>query len=188
MEMPIPILFTPERLSDARGWFSETYKVRTARRLGIEDYFVQDNQSLSLASGTLRGFHFQAPPHPQCKLVRCVVGRIFDVAVDVRRGSPTWGRAVTHELSAKTGSQLYVPVGFAHAFLTLEPNCEVVYKVTDVYAPECDRGIRFDSVGIEWPIAQADMVLSDKDRSLPALANLESPFLYDGNPLPERVG
>lgn len=186
--MSLPLLLTTRRFEDERGWFSETYSLSGATSLGIAGPFVQDNHSLSRALGTLRGLHFQVSPRGQAKLVRCVVGRILDVAVDVRRGSPTWGRSISAELSAENGSQLYVPVGFAHGFLTLEPDCEVIYKVSDFYAPECDGGIRFDSAGIDWPIRGGELLLSEKDRRLPTLAEFDSPFPYDGNPLPERLG
>ncbi|MDB5510837.1 MAG: dTDP-4-dehydrorhamnose 3,5-epimerase [Enterovirga sp.] len=182
-------LITPRRLGDERGWFSETYSRKALAERGIGEEFVQDNQSLSRPTGTLRGLHFQTPPYAQAKLVRCLRGRIMDYAVDVRRGSPTYGRWIAAELSAETGAQLYVPVGFAHAFLTLEPDCEVAYKVTAYYAPECDGGIAFDDpdIGIDWPIPADRLLLSPKDRTLPRLSEWESPFAYDGVPLPERL-
>lgn len=178
-------LIKPKRHGDERGWFVETYSRRAAAALGIGEEFVQDNQSLSRPAGTLRGLHFQTPPHGQAKLVRCLRGRILDVAVDVRRGSPTYGRSVSAELTAENGHQLYVPVGFAHAFLTLEDDCEVAYKVSDYYAPQCDAGIRFDDpeIGIAWPIPAERLVLSPKDRALPRLSEFDSPFPYDGEPL-----
>ncbi len=182
-------LLKPKRHGDARGWFSETYSRRALAALGIGEEFVQDNQSLSRPAGTLRGLHFQTPPHGQGKLVRCLAGRIMDYAVDVRRGSPSYGRWLAAELSAENGHQLYVPVGFAHAFLTLEPDCAVAYKVTDYYAPDCDGGIRFDDpeIGIDWPIPADRLMLSDKDTRLPRLAEFDSPFPYDGTPLPDRL-
>ena len=177
-------LIEPRRFGDARGWFTEVYSEPAFAARGITCRFVQDNHSLSVPRHTLRGLHFQTPPHGQDKLVRCVRGRIYDVAVDVRDGSPTYGRWVGAELSAENGRQLFVPVGFAHAFLTLEPDCEVTYKVSDLYAPDCDGGIRWDSVGIDWPMP-ADTVpeLSAKDAGLPPLADFVSPFPYDGRPL-----
>lgn len=181
-------LVKPRRFEDARGWFSETWTPRLAAEAGIAATFVQDNHSLSRAPGTIRGLHFQAPPRAQAKLVRCVRGRIMDYALDVRRGSPTYGRHVAAELTADNGHQLYVPVGFLHAFLTLEPDTEVVYKVSDVYAPECDGGVRWDSAGIDWPLPASGPVLSDKDRVLPALAEFDSPFPYDGEPLAPELG
>lgn len=185
--MPGVTLIKPSRYGDERGWFQETYNRRTAAARGIEVEFVQDNHSLSRPAGTLRGLHFQTPPHGQAKLVRCVRGRILDVAVDVRKGSPTYGRHVAVELSAENGAQLFVPVGYAHAFVTLEPDCEVVYKVSDFYAPECDGGIRFDDpeLGIRWPFPAEKLLLSPKDRALPLLSEFDSPFAYDGEPLPE---
>ncbi|MCW6530668.1 dTDP-4-dehydrorhamnose 3,5-epimerase [Sphingomonas sp. MMSM20] len=177
-------LIDPVRHGDARGWFTEYYTERRFAERGITCRFVQDNHSLSVPALILRGLHFQTPPHGQDKLVRCIRGRILDVAVDVRRGSPTYGNWVAAELSAENGRQLFVPIGFAHAFLTLEDNCEVTYKVSDYYAPDCDGGIRWDSVGIDWPLpAGASPELSAKDAKLPTLAEFDSPFPYDGRPL-----
>ena len=176
-------LLKPRRFGDDRGWFMETYSRRALSALGIADELVQDNHSLSRSVGTLRGLHFQTPPHVQGKLVRCTAGRIMDYAVDIRRGSPTYGRHVAAELSAENGHQLWVPGGFAHAFVTLEPDTEVAYKVTDYYAPHCDGGIRFDSVDIDWPFPATGAVLSEKDKALPSLAAFDSPFPYDGEPL-----
>jgi dTDP-4-dehydrorhamnose 3,5-epimerase len=176
-------LFKPRRFGDARGWFSETYSRRAYAELGLAAEFVQDNHSMSAAVGTLRGLHFQVPPHGQGKLVRCPRGAIMDYAVDVRRGSPTYGRWASAELTAENGHQLWVPVGFAHAFVTLTPDTEVIYKVTDYYAPRCDGGIRWDSVDIDWPLPANGPVLSDKDRLLPTLAEFDSPFDYNGEPL-----
>ena len=182
-------LIKPRRFADERGWFSETYKRKAAAELGFGEEFVQDNHSLSRPVGTLRGLHFQTPPHAQAKVVRCLAGRIMDYAVDLRRGSPTYGRWVSAELTAQNGWQLYVPVGFAHAFLTLEPDTEVAYKVSDYYAPDCDGGIRFDDpqIGIAWPIAADRLVLSPKDTALPRLAEFDSPFEYDGEPLADTL-
>jgi dTDP-4-dehydrorhamnose 3,5-epimerase len=179
-------LIEPKRHGDARGWFTEVYSERAFVGRGIDCRFVQDNHSLSVPAFTLRGLHFQTPPHGQDKLVRCVRGRIFDVAVDLRAGSPSYGRWVGTELSAENGHQLFVPVGFAHAFLTLEPNCEISYKVSGLYAPECDGGIRWDdpAIGIDWPLpAGVGPELSPKDAALPLLADWQSPFAYDGRPL-----
>ena len=185
MENHSPVqLIEPKRFGDARGWFTEVYSERAFDARGITCRFVQDNHSLSVPRFTLRGLHFQAPPHGQDKLVRCIRGRILDVAVDVRRGSPTYGQSVAAELTAENGHQLFVPVGFAHAFLTLEEDCEVTYKVSDIYAPDCDGGIRWDSAGIDWPIPGGGAPeLSDKDKRLPTLAEFDSPFPYDGRPL-----
>ncbi len=177
-------LIHPTRHGDARGWFTETYNRHTFLALGIDCVFVQDNHSLSAPAFTLRGLHFQTPPHAQDKLIRCIRGRIYDVAVDLRRGSPTYAEWVGAELSADNGRQLFVPVGFAHGFLTLEPDCEVVYKCSDTYAPQCDGGIAWDSVGITWPLAEGQMPeLSRKDQAQPSLASFVSPFVYTGEPL-----
>ena len=174
------IRIEPKRYADQRGFFAETYSRRSYAEMGVEEEFVQDNHSLSHAAGTLRGLHFQAPPVAQGKLVRCGRGAIFDVAVDIRRGSPTYGQWEGYELSAENGHQLYVPLGFAHGFVTLEPDSEVVYKCTDYYAPETEGAVRWDSCGIGWPLS-GDPVLSDKDAIAPALADIDSPFVYGEN-------
>lgn len=179
-------LIAPKRHGDARGWFVETYSRDTFAGRGIDCTFIQDNHSLSASAFTLRGLHFQTPQRAQDKLVRCVRGKIFDVAVDVRAGSPTFGQWVGVELSADNGHQLFVPVGFAHGFLTLEPNCEVVYKCSDSYAPEHDGGIGWNDpdIAVNWPLpAGTAPQLSDKDGRQPALADFDSPFPYDGRPL-----
>lgn len=183
--MAFPVqLIVPRRFRDARGWFSETYSEADFEKLGITCRFVQDNHSLSAPRYTLRGLHFQTPPHVQAKLVRCVRGRIFDVSVDVRRASPTYGKWVGAELSAENGYQLFIAEGFAHGFLTLEPDCEVIYKVSHTYAPDHDGGISWDSVGIGWPLPAGVMpTLSPKDRLLPSISDFDSPFAYDGRPL-----
>jgi dTDP-4-dehydrorhamnose 3,5-epimerase len=178
------LLIRPTRHGDARGWFTETYNRGTFAEMGIDCVFVQDNHSLSAPVYTLRGLHFQAPPRAQDKLVRCVRGRIYDVAVDLRRGSPTYGHWVAAELTAANGHQLFIPVGFAHGFVTLEADCEVVYKCSDTYAPASDGGVAWDSVGIDWPLPEdAAPELSSKDRTQPPLAAFDSPFVYDGRPL-----
>lgn len=179
------VLFTPKRFSDHRGWFTETYNADRETANGIVDVFVQDNQSYSREKGTIRGIHFQALPHPQAKLVRCARGRIIDYAVDLRRKSPTYGHYVSAELSAENGRQLYIPIGVGHAFITLEPDTEVAYKVSDFYSPSCDSGIRWDcpDVGIEWPFPRASVTVSEKDAALPHLADFKSPFEYNGQPL-----
>ena len=174
------IHLTPIRICDNRGFFGETYSHRRYAEMGIDVDFVQDNHSLSRAVGTLRGLHYQGPPHAQGKLVRCGHGAIFDVAVDIRLGSPTYGDWQGYELSAKNGHQLYVPVGFAHGFVTLEPDSEIVYKCTDYYAPETEGAVRWDSCGIDWHLS-VDPILSDKDAIAPALADFDSPFIYGEN-------
>lgn len=175
----------PPRHVDTRGWFSETYVDRRWAESGVDVAFVQDNHSYSAPVGTIRGIHFQTPPHAQAKLVRCVRGSIVDYAVDLRVGSPTYGHHVAAELSAENGHQLFVPVGFGHAFVTLEPDTEVVYKVSDYYAPDCDGGLRWDcpTIGIDWPLPATGAVLSPKDELLPVLADFQSPFTYAGDPL-----
>ena len=183
-------LIRPRRHGDTRGWFTETYNVEAFAKLGITSTFVQDNHSLSIPVFTLRGLHFQAPPRGQDKLVRCIRGRVFDVAVDIRKGSPTYGQWVGAELSAENGHQLFIPIGFAHGFVTLEPDCEVTYKCSDTYAPDADGGIRWDdpAIGIDWPIpAGAVPELSAKDQVQPLLADIDSPFPYDGRPLGRLV-
>lgn len=182
--MPVKLVKT-RRFSDDRGWFSETWVDRKWRAMGVDSSFVQDNHSYSGPVNTIRGIHFQTPPHTQVKLVRCIRGRIMDFAVDLRNGSPTYGQHVGAELSAENGYQLFVPGGFGHAFVTLEPNCEVAYKVSDYYAPECESGIRWDcpQIGIDWQLEGRFPALSSKDKALPTLAEFTSIFDYDGNPL-----
>jgi len=148
---------------------------------GIDIDFVQDNHSLSAQVGTVRGLHFQSPPHAQDKLVRCGRGWLFDVAVDIRKGSPTYGQWVGEELSFANGKQLLVPKGFLHGFMTLEPDTEIIYKCSDYYAPECDGAVRWDSCGIDWPLDVAAPVLSDKDKVAPLLADFDSPFVYENS-------
>jgi len=171
-------LLRPKKFGDHRGFFSETYNRRTFADLGIEIEFVQDNHSLSVEGGTIRGLHFQTPPYAQDKLVRVVRGAILDVAVDLRRESPTYGQWVSAEISAEAWNQILVPVGFAHGICTLEPNTELIYKVSNYYSAEHDKGLRWNDpdLGIEWPIPESEAVLSDKDRAQPLLADFESPF------------
>lgn len=174
------VALVPRRFGDDRGFFAETYSLRAYRDAGISVEFVQDNHSLSHRVGTLRGLHFQAPPKAQDKLVRCGRGAIFDVAVDIRRGSPTYGHWVGRELSAENGVQLFVPKGFAHGFATLLPDSEIVYKCSDYYAPEAEGAVRWDdpTLGIEWPLA-GEPVLSGKDAGAPYLADFTSPFVWE---------
>ena len=166
------------KFDDRRGFFSEVYSRRALADAGIDTDFVQDNHSLSARKGTVRGLHFQTPPHAQDKLVRVVRGAVFDVAVDLRRSSPTYGRHVSVVLSAEAWNQILVPVGFAHGFMTLEPDTEVVYKVSDYYAPDHDTGLLWNdpALDIRWPIPENEAVLSDKDRRQPGFAGFVTPF------------
>jgi dTDP-4-dehydrorhamnose 3,5-epimerase len=179
LDIPEVKIYTPRRFSDARGVFSETFSAKIWREAGASGDFVQDNQSCSTARGTIRGLHFQTPPFAQAKLVRVLRGAIFDVAVDIRSGSPTFGRYVSATLTADEGNQMYVPVGFAHGFCTLEPETEVFYKVSNYYSPESEGGICWDDpgIGIAWPIRDA-VTLSEKDARLPALTDVVTGFQY----------
>lgn len=177
------LIITPTRFGDDRGFFSESWNKDRLASHGITAEFVQDNHSLSRQVGTVRGLHFQTPPHAQGKLVRCGRGRLMDVAVDIRRGSPTYGQHVAVELSFENGRQLWIPAGFAHGFVTLVPDTEIVYKCTDYYAPDCDRALRFDDpqIAIDWGIPADAAILSAKDAAAPYLANLDNPFVYGEN-------
>jgi len=174
-------LMTPARYGDRRGFFSELYNARVLAEAGITTEFVQDNHSLSAQAGTVRGLHFQAPPSAQAKLVRCGRGALFDVAVDIRNGSPTYGQWYGAELSFGNGQMLLVPAGFAHGFMTLTDDTEIVYKCSDFYAPETEGALLWNApdVGIDWPKSGASPVLSEKDEQAPALADLDSPFMYE---------
>lgn len=176
------VLCVPRRFADERGFFSETYSAREFAAAGLNFNFVQDNHSLSRRAGTVRGLHFQAPPHAQTKLVRCIRGRVLDVAVDIRKGSPTFAQWVSAELSAENGRQLLIRTGFLHGFVTLEPDTEVVYKCDDYYAPESDGAVLFSdpTLGIEWGIGTTEAVLSAKDAIAPTMAEFQSPFTYEG--------
>lgn len=173
------LVITPARFGDARGFFSESWNRKTLEKndVFLPD-FVQDNHSLSREAGTVRGLHFQSPPHAQGKLVRCGRGSIFDVAVDVRNGSPSYGSWVGRELSYENGQQLWVPAGFLHGFMTLEADCEIIYKCTDHYAPECDGAVLWNSCDIEWPVDILQPVLSEKDAIAQPFGSFESPFEY----------
>ena len=172
--IPAVKIVTPKKFGDHRGFFSETWSRKGFAEAGLDLDFVQDNQSLSGPVGTLRGLHFQSPPFAQDKLVRVTRGRILDVAVDIRASSPSFGKHVAVELSAENWRQLLVPVGFAHGFVTLEPDTEVLYKVTAPYAPENDHGLAFDdpALGIDWRLPLSGLTLSDKDRKHPRLAEM----------------
>lgn len=180
------IILTPRRHGDHRGFFAESYSRKLLQEQDVDIDFVQDNHSLSAATGTVRGLHFQAPPHAQDKLVRCGRGALLDVAVDIRRGSPTYGRWVSVELSFENGRQLLVPRGFAHGFVTRTPDTEIVYKCSDYYAPETEGAIRWNDpeIDIDWGLpADIAPVVSDRDASAPRLLDTDSPFTYEG-PLP----
>lgn len=173
-------ILTPKRFADARGFFSESWNKNAMRDAGINLDFVQDNHSFSTKTGTLRGLHYQSPPHAQDKLVRCGRGSLFDVAVDVRVGSPTFGHWIGETLSFENGKQLLVPQGFLHGFLTLEPDTEIVYKCTDFYSAECDGAVRWDDVdiGINWPQVDVEVSLSAKDEGAMIFKDFSSPFNY----------
>ncbi len=188
--LPDVLLLTPERRGDSRGFLSETYSRRALSAAGIDVDFVQENHTLSTARHTLRGLHFQIPPFAQAKLVRVTRGAVLDVAVDIRRGSPTHGRHVSVVISADAWNQIYLPVGFAHGFLTLSPDTEVVYKVGAYYSPAHDRGLAFDDpdLAIAWKVPPDDLVLSDKDRRNPKLADLPPAFVYAPPKVAARYG
>ncbi|MCX8508643.1 MAG: dTDP-4-dehydrorhamnose 3,5-epimerase [Rhodobacteraceae bacterium] len=177
------LILTPRRFGDARGWFSEVWNHQTLADQGITCDFVQDNHSYSRDVGTVRGLHFQSPPHAQTKLVRCGRGVVFDVAVDARKGSPTYGKWFGIELSAENGRQLLIPAGFLHGFVTRAPDSELLYKCSDVYAPACDGAVRFDDpdLAIDWGIDPAAAILSDKDRAAQAFSTFDSPFTHEAS-------
>ena len=179
-EIPGVVILEPKVFGDHRGWFTETYAYNTLKDLGIDVTFVQDNQSYSKEKGTLRGLHFQQNPMAQTKLLRCTRGKILDVAVDIRKGSPTYLKWVSVELSAENKRQLFMPKGFAHGFVTLTEDVEVQYKVDAYYAPECDRSIRFDdpSIGVNWGVSNP--ILSQKDMNAPLLCDSDCNFVYEG--------
>jgi dTDP-4-dehydrorhamnose 3,5-epimerase len=183
----LPRILVSKRHVDDRGWFREIFHEERLQELGITCRFVQDNQSWSKRAGTLRGLHFQLPPAAQAKLVMVLSGRILDVAVDVRRGSPTFGKYVSVELSAESGHQLYVPIGFAHGFLTLEDDVVVMYKVSDYYAHASEGGIYWNDpdIAFPWPVKDVDVIVSEKDARLPLLKEFVSPFEFDSHPLPD---
>lgn len=179
-DIPGVVILEPKVFGDHRGWFTETYAYNTLKDLGIDVTFVQDNQSYSKEKGTLRGLHFQQNPMAQTKLLHCTRGKILDVAVDIRKGSPTYLKWVSVELSAENKRQLFMPKGFAHGFVTLTEDVEVQYKVDAYYAPECDRSIRFDdpSIGVNWGVTNP--ILSQKDMNAPLLCDSDCNFVYEG--------
>lgn len=181
LAIPAVKVLTPRKHGDDRGFFSESYSRRLFAETGLDIEFVQDNHAFSAAKGTVRGLHFQTPPAAQHKLVRVVRGSILDVAVDLRVGSPTYGRHVSAVISAAAWNQILVPIGFAHGLVTLEPNTEVLYKVSGYYSPEHDKGLRWDdpALGIDWPLDGGEALLSAKDRVQPLLSELPDYFRYD---------
>ena len=183
LTLPGLVQLTPRLFSDARGHFFESYNEKAFHAAGITARFVQDNQSYSARRGTVRGLHFQLPPAAQAKLVRVLQGSVYDVAVDLRVGSPGYGRYDGATLTAAGCEQLFIPRGFAHAFCTLEPDTVVAYKVDALYAPECDSGIIWNdpTLAIRWPVAAAEVVLSEKDQRLGRFADFDSPFSYQGS-------
>ena len=183
-ELPEVLEVRPVRHGDERGWFSEVYKSHVLAAAGVDLHFVQDNESFSATVGTLRGLHYQLPPQAQAKLVRVTSGAILDVAVDLRRSSPTFGRWVSRTLTATDGNQLLIPIGFGHGFCTLEQDTQVMYKVTAPYAPDLERSIRWDDprLGIDWPAELTEPVVSAKDAVAPALS--DQPDLFDGPQAP----
>ena len=174
-------LLRPMRHVDNRGFFSEAYSRRDYAAIGIHNDFVQDNHSLSLRQGVVRGLHFQLPPFAQAKLLRVLRGTIFDVVVDIRTGSPSYGQHIATVLSAKDWNQIFIPAGFAHGFCTLEPDTEILYKVDNYYSREHDCGIRWNdpTIGIAWPITGSEAELSEKDRNLPLLKSIQDVFAYE---------
>ncbi|MEQ8267735.1 MAG: dTDP-4-dehydrorhamnose 3,5-epimerase [Parvibaculum sp.] len=175
-------IIRPKRFGDTRGFFSETYNERDFTKAGIDTKFIQDNESLSRSPGTIRGLHYQAPDHAQTKLVRVLSGALFDVAVDIRAGSPTYGRHVSVTLSSDNGDQLFIPKGFAHGFCTLEPNTRIFYKVDAYYSAEHDAGLIWNDpiLNIHWPDLVQNATISDKDRLLPSFETFASPFRFRG--------
>ena len=177
-EIPAVKILAPKKYGDHRGFFSETFSRKLLRDLGVDLEFVQDNHSLSAEKGTVRGLHYQLPPMAQDKLIRVTRGGILDIAVDIRRGSPTFGKHVAAVISAENWRQIFVPAGFAHGFVTLDPATEVLYKVSNYYSPKDERGIRWNdpALGIQWGIAEGAAVLSEKDRKYPVLADATELF------------
>ncbi len=182
LDLPGLLLIEPARHGDARGFFSETYNRRELAEAGFDKIFVQDNHSKSAKRGTVRGLHFQRPGRAQDKLLRVTRGAVLDVAVDIRAGSPTFGRHVAVELSDRNWRQLLVPVGFAHGFMTLTDEAEVLYKVTDFYAPEAEGGLNWTdpALGIDWPIEAGEATVNARDAGWPILADFDTPFRFDG--------
>jgi dTDP-4-dehydrorhamnose 3,5-epimerase len=180
-KLPGVLILTPKRFEDARGFFSEVYNKNVLAQHGIDIAFIQDNHSLSRDVGVVRGLHFQSPPHAQDKLVRAGAGVIYDVAVDIRKGSPTYGEWLGVELSAENGKQVFIPKGFLHGFATRAPNSELLYKCSDVYAPECDGAVDFSDagIGIDWGMDLQNAILSEKDMNAQKFSHFDSPFSWE---------
>ncbi len=180
LDIPDLVLVLPRRFSDGRGWLAETWSAPSFAAAGIDVPFVQDNHTFSRQAGTVRALHFQLPPHAQAKLVRVARGAIFDVALDLRRGSPSFGRFVTAKLTADDGEELFIPSGFAHGFATLKPDTEVIYKVSKPYALAAERGLIWNDpdLAIPWPVTGKAAILSEKDGKLPRFADFVSPFSF----------
>lgn len=181
--LPDVLLLVPLRFCDNRGFFSESWNRARMAEHGITTDFVQDNHSLSREAGTVRGLHFQSPPHAQAKLVRCGRGALFDVAVDIRKGSPTFGQWVGYELSFENGRQMLIPEGFLHGFVTRSPDTEIIYKCSDYFAPDYEGTVRFDDpeIGIDWGFNGQKAILSEKDAVAPLLKEFDNPFIYRGS-------
>jgi dTDP-4-dehydrorhamnose 3,5-epimerase len=179
LKIPAIKLISVEKREDVRGFFAETYHKKAFADAGIFLEFVQDNHAYSAAKHVLRGLHYQSPPFAQDKLIRVAQGRIWDVAVDLRRSSPTFGQWVAAEISAQEWNQILVPIGFAHGYLTLEPDTEIMYKVTDFYSPDHDLGIQWNdpALAIDWPASAANIVLSERDTRQPLLK--DATYLFD---------
>lgn len=180
LSIPNVKVLTPQRFEDSRGFFAELYSKRTFCQLGVDCEFVQDNHSFSMARGTVRGLHFQLAPFAQAKLVRAVRGAIFDVAVDISPQSATFGRHVSAILSADNARQMFIPIGFAHGFMTLEPDTEIAYKVSDYFSVEHDRGLFWNDpeLRIDWPLREHEIALSEKDRALPCFRELSTVMMF----------
>lgn len=178
LRLPDVLVVTPRRFVDERGYFMETYRADGFRALGVTADFMQDNEAGSGRAGTIRGLHFQRPPHAQAKLLRVLSGAVFDVAVDVREGSPTFGEWAGARLTASGGEQIYVPRGFAHGYCTLADDTVVAYKCDNGYAPQAEGGIHFadPALAIDWPVDPDQAIVSGKDRALPGIASLDNPF------------
>lgn len=180
LAIPDVLLLEPDRFGDERGFFAETYRASILAEHGFDRSFVQDNQAFTAARGTVRGLHLQTGADAQAKLVRVVRGAVFDVAVDIRVGSPWYGQAVAVELSAQNMRQLFIPEGFAHGYLTLTEDCDALYKVSAYYAPKSEIGLLWSdpALGVDWPVAPSEAIVNPRDEAWPTLARLNSPFVY----------